>query len=122
MDRYTEIARRTTLKARKRLNPINRKRQAKRKAEGKVYGPYHRWISDHHGCAVFSPGDCYGDVAGHHLKTVGAGGEDAGNEIPLCAKHHTEIHAGLDDFEWRYGIIVEAEAAYLWKRYNEVLP
>lgn len=100
------------------INPVNRKRKVKRKAEGEVYGPYHRWVSEQ-GCCVFTVGECYGEVKGHHLKTVGAGGKDAGNETPLCSAHHTELHQiGQDAFEWKHGVSLDAEAAYLWKRYK----
>lgn len=39
-------------------------------------------------------------VAGHHIKTRGAGGGDVEeNLIPLCAAHHSEIHAmGIREF------------------------
>lgn len=49
---------------------------------------------------------CFGEVAGHHLRTVGSGGGDvADNLIPLCQKHHTEIHAiGHYTFTNKYGL------------------
>lgn len=34
--------------------------------------------------------NCFGPVAGHHIKARGSGGEDVEeNLIPLCAGHHT---------------------------------
>ena len=44
-------------------------------------------------------------VAGHHIKTKGSGGGDVEeNLIPLCALHHSEIHAmGIDRFLVAYG-------------------
>lgn len=43
--------------------------------------------------------DCYGKIVAHHLNTVGAGGDDiVDNLVPLCRKHHTEIHWGLSKF------------------------
>lgn len=42
-------------------------------------------ISDNDGRTLSHP---------HHLKTVGSGGDDvAENVVPLCQKHHIEIHA-----------------------------
>ena len=40
----------------------------------------------------------------HHIKTVGSGGDDSlTNVIPLCRKHHTEIHSiGLNRFSEKY--------------------
>jgi hypothetical protein len=40
----------------------------------------------------------------HHVKSVGSGGHDLEtNVIPLCRKHHTEIHAiGLNRFSEKY--------------------
>lgn len=36
---------------------------------------------------------CFGEVCAHHIKTKGSGGDDVPyNLIPLCMKHHEEIH------------------------------
>lgn len=33
------------------------------------------------------------EVAAHHVKTRGSGGGDvSSNLVPLCIKHHTEVH------------------------------
>jgi hypothetical protein len=46
---------------------------------------------------------CYGLVVGHHIKSVGSGGHDLPtNLIPLCEKHHEEIHKGLNKFTNKY--------------------
>jgi hypothetical protein len=59
-------------------------------------------------CAVHNS-DCYGEVVPHHTKTKGAGGSDYAT-IPLCSKHHTEIHLiGKDTFMTKYGLCCEAE-------------
>lgn len=90
----------------------NGERKAKRAAEGKVYGSYHRWIGTFP-CAVGR--DCFGAVKGHHLKTVGSGGEDVANEVPLCIKHHSAAHGlTLADFERIYGVDLETVARDLW--------
>lgn len=45
-------------------------------------------------------------TAGHHLKTKGSGGDDvAENLLPLCVKHHREVHdIGTKTFCLKYGI------------------
>lgn len=83
-----------------------------------VYGPYHEWMAglpcllrDHpeHRCA--------GRVAGHHVRSVGAGGKDLGNEVPLCERAHREVHrVGRESFADRYEVDLWAEAERLEKR------
>jgi len=43
----------------------------------------------------------------HHLTTRGAGGCDVyENLMPLCRKHHTEIHAvGVGKLSWKFPVI-----------------
>lgn len=61
-------------------------------------------------------------MCGHHIKTKGSGGHDhSKNLMPLCQKHHNEIHQiGLREFvskhhtareyiEW-LGFIIEPES------------
>lgn len=76
---------------------VNRKRKAKRKAEGLVYGWYHRevkrrqcigWGHPHHACEVMGPRR---NIEGHHVTSVGAGGKDRGNEVPVCPKLHDQV-------------------------------
>jgi Protein of unknown function (DUF968). len=52
---------------------------------------------------------CLGDIISHHTKSVGSGGSDY-TCVPLCMKHHNEVHtAGRDMFQTRYGISFEKE-------------
>jgi hypothetical protein len=46
----------------------------------------------------------YGESDPHHVKSKGSGGHDIPtNVVPLCRKHHTEIHAiGLNRFSEKY--------------------
>jgi hypothetical protein len=50
---------------------------------------------------------CVGSTDPHHIKSVGSGGHDIEtNVIPLCRKHHTEVHAiGLNRFSNKYAKI-----------------
>lgn len=51
---------------------------------------------------VLEGSDCYGNVAGHHIKTKGSGGDDIDiNIIPLCSGHHTL----RDDSVHRMGVL-----------------
>ena len=45
----------------------------------------------------------------HHVKSIGAGGQDA-DCVPLCRWHHTEVHQiGWRTFEIKYGIVLADE-------------
>lgn len=71
-----------------------------------VYGPYHDWVGTLD-CLIGERPDhrCAGRVTGHHVRSVGAGGKDRGNEVPLCERAHREVHrVGRETFEGRYGI------------------
>lgn len=91
IDRKTPLKRGGRLK-RSPIKRVNRERAKARRENEKVYGPYHVWISTLP--CHFASHECIGVVKGHHVKTVATGGEDYGNEIPLCVQHHTEAHAG----------------------------
>jgi len=44
----------------------------------------------------------------HHVKTVGSGGRDAFNLVPLCQHHHEEIEqVGPKTFEFMYDCSLE---------------
>lgn len=108
------------------IPPVSRERKKKRADAGEVYGDFHRWCATRP-CAIAKvPGSgCTGVVAGHHRKTVGAGGKDASNEVPLCTKHHTEVHTmGETRFEAKYhGIDMDLEEARVWGEYcTETIP
>lgn len=49
----------------------------------------------------------------HHVKTVGTGGLDKGNLVPLCVDHHEEVHRGRDTFARKYDIDLEQIAKEL---------
>lgn len=89
-------------------------------ADDRVYGSYFRYVKGFP-CAVEGDRDeCLGEITGHHLKSVGSGGQDAGNLAPLCAKHHTAIHTlGLYDFDRLYFNDLKLYAKALWDRYRE---
>jgi hypothetical protein len=102
------IDRKSPLKRGGRLRPFGRFRQ-RRRAKGEVYGRYHRFFE---GLFCLVRAECAGSVNGHHVKTVAAGGKDYANEVPLCAKHHTEVHQlGRSRFERRYQVDLTDEAA-----------
>ncbi len=93
------------------------KRWHRRKAEGLVYGPYHDWMA-HFPCLINV--GCYPQAVGHHVKTVGAGGQDFKNEVPLCVIHHGEVHRiGRKAFERKYGLDLAAIAEQISHQYPE---
>ena len=95
--------------------PLKRRRR-KRPKHGKVYGPYHRWIK---GFPCVIGVGCFGDEAGHHIRTVGAGGEDHGNEVPLCVRHHYMVHQqGRLRLSAGYGVDIVAVAKELGEKWD----
>lgn len=53
----------------------------------------------------------------HHVVTRGAGGSDL-TAVPLCAKHHSEIHnIGTDTFSERYNLNLTRERLNLLEKY-----
>ena len=70
---------------------------ARRVEEDRVYGSHHQAIkafpcdlqdNQHHKCGFFEDRP---RIEGHHLKSVGSGGEDENNEIPCCPVLHDEF-------------------------------
>lgn len=99
------------------LRQVNPERQKKRQEAGLVYGPYHRWIGTL-ACLVKNWA-CYSTMRGHHVKSIGAGGQDHGNEVPLCDFHHLfELPSmGRKAFEEKHGVDLAAEADQLKEHY-----
>jgi len=124
LSRHAQLQRRTWIKA------MNRERKAKRRAEGLVYGPYHRWVADEsnapcalrqgsggHACGFFP---YRARMEGHHLKKVGSGGKDAANEVRVCAFAHDllEDHPGTMWAKTEHGVDLIGIALDLWARYQ----
>ena len=76
-------------------------------------------------CLVTAPAygnyhDCIGPVQVCHVKTRGAGGDDVGNVVPMCAGAHDEQHRiGIRAFQKRWGIDLAKIAAGLAPKYTE---
>jgi hypothetical protein len=86
---------------------VNRKRKAKRLAEGKVYGLTHR-AYDAMPCFLEGLHECWLPVRGHHRKSVKNGGQDSDGEIPACIRAHAELHdCGEAYVEAKYGISLD---------------
>ena len=93
----------------------NRARQKRREEAGEVYGPYFKWMvgqpceaANGH-CVTWAP------TVGHHVKTVGSGGKDAENLVPLCVLHHRMAHDGN---LWTYADWRRSADSW-WARYCE---
>jgi hypothetical protein len=87
-----------------------------------IYGEFHEWISSQT-CHLEYSGDCLNPVKGHHIHSVGAGGVDKENEIPLCVRHHAMIHAkGVKTFARRWALDLEAVAREYYDQYVRSLP
>lgn len=47
----------------------------------------------------------------HHVKSVGSGGRDLYNVVPLCVHHHTEVEtSGRKSFEAKHNIDLSESA------------
>jgi len=106
------------------VNQHRKKRMRRDPETGHVhtYGAYHRWIKGKN-CEVVVIGnrqsDCEGKVTGHHMKTVGSGGRDFGNEVPLCNRHHKLIEdEGASAFQKKTGVNPFGSARYWAQRWT----
>ncbi len=84
------------------------------------YGPYHDYVARQK-CVLWTRRECFGRVTGHHVRSVGAGGRDHGNEVPLCLKHHHELHTvGRRTFEREYGLDLKSIAQQISRYWGGV--
>lgn len=103
----------------KAVKRVNAKRKAKRAAEDRVYGSFFRYVRTLP-CAIAGEHECGGTVDGHHIKSVGAGGEDANNCVPLCRFAHTEIHMiGAARFNDKYFNDLHLYARAIYQRWQD---
>lgn len=83
-----------------------------------TYGPYWRW-------AFTSPCCVCGRVDGapaDHWKTVGAGGRDPGNCLPVCTDHNDRHELGRQTWAEIYGIEPFEVARGLWRQFKRHNP
>ena len=61
------------------------------------------------------------NVCGHHIKSKGSGGPDLPhNLIPLCVKHHEEIHKkGINSFAEKYVEFKDFLESSGWEFFNK---
>lgn len=94
----------------KEMRRVNPERRARRESEGLVYGEIHEFtkrlpciLADHtEHCCEFYPDRR--EVESHHVKSVGAGGQDRNGTVPLCPGGHDEAHRrGLVGMCEKYG-------------------
>lgn len=110
----------------KPMNKVNAKRRAQRESEGLVYGPHHDYMRtlgcvladvDHGHHCVFTKEQP--NVVGHHLKSVGSGGEDRNNQVPVCGAGHIEFHGyGIFAMCDMYGVDFRSLACEYTERYD----
>lgn len=94
---------------RKKIRPYNKERLERIRGKH-TYGPYHQWITSHpcilsvfpdHTCMRYPDGKW---VKGHHVVSVGAGGRDWENEVPVCMLAHALCETTWSKVEKKYGI------------------
>lgn len=62
---------------------------------------------------------CMGPIEGAHVRSRGAGGDDAGNIVSLCRYAHMQQHTwGTLTFQEHWGVDLKAEAERLWADYS----
>lgn len=77
--------------------------------------PMHDWLMGD----IPTPYSCWGRIEAAHVISRGAGGQDAGNLLPLCTTHHREQHAiGIRSFEAKHAVSLRATAERLWRDYQ----
>lgn len=99
MEKKPPYAHNSTMRGPKKpMNKVNQRRRAKRESDGLVYGDLHEWtkrqpciLADHpdHACAFYPDRK---NVESHHVKSIGSGGKDENNTVPLCPRGHDEAH------------------------------
>jgi hypothetical protein len=88
---------------------VNRERKARLLEE--TFGPYADKIRKLD-CVV--PG-CPDPSQAAHFKSRGAGGKQQ-HLFPCCQAHHSEQHAlGIETWQAKYGLDLEAITAHLWR-------
>jgi len=117
----TPLHRHTELQRRGYLRSVNQERKAKRREAGEVYGPGYVWMTSQP-CALSGRGKCHmaqhRSPEAHHVRSVGAGGHDEQNVVPICHGHHDQVHSfGRETFERRHGVDLHASAVRWWARY-----
>lgn len=113
---------RTALKRRKRVNPVNPDRRAREFQ--RAYGSEERvyYVGQHLACVV---PDCHAHECDNaHIETGGMGRKaDADKVAPICNPHHRLLHQhGPETFEAAYGVDLEEAAADTesrWRLYGE---
>lgn len=89
---------------------FNAEKRARRMSEDRVYGSLH-FFTKRLPCVLADVPDhvCdfYPNLSGcesHHVRSVGSGGEDENNTVPLCGAAHDEVHRlGLTTWCEKYG-------------------
>ena len=74
-------------------------------------------------CAIIDKGACHGDVVAHHVREKNAGvalkPSDKGNLVPMCHKHHMELHnTGKLTFQTKYKISLKILALDLYEEFK----
>jgi len=73
---------------------------------------------------LISDKDCCGWVHVHHVRTVGAGGLDEYNLVPLCMDHHTGNHGvhvfGKIKFSKKYDVNLTDIATLLYHEWMKI--
>jgi hypothetical protein len=106
------------------MNRVNAKRRAQRESEGLVYGELHEWtkrqaciLEDHpeHVCQFFSDRRA---IESHHVRSVGSGGQDENNTLPVDPGLHDSFHRlGLTRMCERHGLDFRSLACEVTARY-----
>jgi hypothetical protein len=102
--------------------PLRARRVPKAFAKHRV-PTFHKWVATFE-CLLIAKHICGGRVEACHVRSRGAGGDDVGNEIPLCKLAHQQWHLwGRLTWQKRYDVDAQVAAALLGRKYlKEVAP
>ena len=114
------------------MNKVNKARLERRERDDRVYGSHHSFIKEGacdvrlrqrangsiHECGFFADRP---NIEGHHIKSVGSGGEDRNNEVPLCPAAHDEAHSlSVSDWCRLYHRDFKSVAAIYTEQFDEL--
>lgn len=84
-----------------------------------TYGPCFEWISQNLPCCVCGKTD---GAPADHWKTVGSGGKDPGNCLPICADHSGRHDMGRETWATAHRIDPVETAMEAWRAFERAEP
>ena len=113
MDQTGQLARTGSLDQSKPLSPVSDSNSGREHQKDEAYRDRVR-----NRCCLICGASPPSDAA--HVRSWGAGHGDEDNLVPLCRTHHSEQHTeGIETFQRKHDIDLEAEAERIGNEYRE---